>query len=330
MTRVSRLFGGIAVSISIALTGCGTAPDNAQFTGPYAAEFRQAYERATTDQIKAVFADGVITAEELAEAKQGYIACMEGAGYTVLLMDDDGSRGFKPPTPDTSSDEVEKQMAACDAITGWGDIAWLWTQVRINPDRLDTATIMAACLVRVGLRQDGYSAVDYRAEMEMDPSPLSYEYGSYESNLFYACDSDPLNATAQDAVPPMPIPSALLPTSGAPASSASAAVASWPDGIIAVLVTLGYSAPSPTVDENGTPTITVQCAPGSAKSNTVTVWKDNGARTNADTTNPANRRTDMAYSISYVVQDGGQSIVGAGYTNGPDLVDTPNRLFYCN
>jgi hypothetical protein len=44
--------------------------------------------------------------------------------------------------------------------------------MRRNPENLDEATIMAACLVRLGAVDPGYTAEQYRSDFESDSGAL--------------------------------------------------------------------------------------------------------------------------------------------------------------
>jgi hypothetical protein len=166
------------------------------FSGPYAAELDSAYRSATTAVARAILADGVITDAELAELKAPTIQCLEAIGFTDVTLENDGTSSYTVdvamfPNPLDASALADK----CECATGWSSLGPLYHYMRINPDNVDMAPLRAECLVRVGLRAEGYSAEDFRQEDAagvFDPLFESQEGEEWEK--FESCYFDPLHA----------------------------------------------------------------------------------------------------------------------------------------
>lgn len=78
-------------------------------------------------------------------------------------------------------------------------ISVLYYSAKRNPDNRDEHTIIAECLVRVGVRDSGYSAEDYARES--DEIDLSGAAGGSAAGTaaFHSCLVDPLDTLGQGA-----------------------------------------------------------------------------------------------------------------------------------
>ncbi|MDR1450702.1 MAG: hypothetical protein LBI84_11010 [Propionibacteriaceae bacterium] len=161
------------------------------FTGPWANEFRRAYEKASDPLARSILRDGKVTEEEAAQTGVSFQGCLEGVGFTGVVIEDDGSMTVVPPPAMKDDFEAYNSLVQeCDG--GWRDIFYLYSYVKGNPDNVDVAQIMAECLVRIGLRPAGYTAADYWSDFSGDA--LDYPWGSPEELMFRACNSDPAHA----------------------------------------------------------------------------------------------------------------------------------------
>ncbi|MDR1450701.1 MAG: hypothetical protein LBI84_11005 [Propionibacteriaceae bacterium] len=160
------------------------------FTGPWANEFRTAYEKASDPAARFILQDEKVTAEELAEANATYQSCLEGAGFTKVVINNDGSMSVVPPPAMKDDSEAYSSLIRGCCDQGWCDISALYNFVKGNPDNADFAQIMAECLVRTGLKPVGYSADDYLADSHAE----DYQMGSPEMQKYMACNADPAHA----------------------------------------------------------------------------------------------------------------------------------------
>ncbi|MDR2973674.1 MAG: hypothetical protein LBV00_03015 [Propionibacteriaceae bacterium] len=143
--------------------------DDFDAAGPYAAQFRQEYERAKSDYVREVLADGKVDVQELQDAQQHMVSCMEERGY-VLFYDVD-RYGLSNQTMDmshgpwdnfTAAEQEEALAAERTCEDAWmGGIGSLYHMVRVNPNDEDWSGLIAACLVRHGLAPEGFTGQDW-------------------------------------------------------------------------------------------------------------------------------------------------------------------------
>ena len=158
-----------------------------KFTGPWAAEFAQAYRETTDELTHRILATGTITDADYAELSSVFIKCMKDKGVVATV---DGPAG--QATTSRAPNEMEA-MKTCNTVFGVG--AGLHGQLVRNPQNLDENLIVAACLVRVGLVPASYTAKSYAEELETQK--FSYDINNAK---FMSCTSNPLAGVKTDAV----------------------------------------------------------------------------------------------------------------------------------
>ncbi len=120
--------------------------------------------------------------------RDAFVACAEQRGLVNVMYLADGSLSLSYGKG-MSDSEVDDIVLDCGTPTTDG-VEVLYNRMQINTSNEDTATIMAECLVRVGLAPPGYSRQDYLRDSPGD----SYPFDS-NSAAFAACVQDPLGAT---------------------------------------------------------------------------------------------------------------------------------------
>jgi hypothetical protein len=163
----------------------GHAPE---FTGPYAAEFAQAYKDTDSDFAHRVLADSAITDAEHAEMVEVFTTCLAGKGITFQGYNSDG--GFTTSTAPNPKD-THTLVDDCSRSSGEDAVGSMYDIMRTNPQNLDPATIGAACLVRAGVVPPGYDAKDFTQDNE----GRFAEFGTLPADLQEAlktCSADPL------------------------------------------------------------------------------------------------------------------------------------------
>lgn len=158
------------------------------FTGPWADNFRFAYLNSQSDLQREVLKDGAISDQEISALRDAFIACAEQRGLVDVMYMADGSLSLSYGKG-MSDREVDDIVRDCGTPTTDG-VEVLYAQIQTNPSNKDMATIMAECLVRVGLAPPGYSRQDYLRDSPADSFPFDSN-----STAFGACVRDPLGAT---------------------------------------------------------------------------------------------------------------------------------------
>jgi len=190
----------LAVCFTV-LSGCAQTPpdggeptpdrvDPAAFTaaGPWAAEFAEA---ALAPYQVEILSDGVITAEERADARSRTSKCMRGHGYRYEEHRD-GAADIDPLHRQSESiEQVASYLADCSRRFDH-DISMLFDAVRRNPEHRAEAAIQVACLQRSGVVGADYTERRWRSEQADDR--FSFEQWSPEATQ---CRLDPLGLGRQ-------------------------------------------------------------------------------------------------------------------------------------
>jgi len=171
-----------------------TAQDGTVFSGPYASEFAEAYDEAESDQAREALSDGIITPEELQALKTVFVGCVQNQGIVVVYVNDDGSMEFEA-REDADGLDPDTIVTQCDASSGWGIVGPLAHFIKVNPENIDTAIIIAECLVRVGVQPKGYSAENYIRESEDGTLGNILNSDSPTRDKYLACFQDPAHAS---------------------------------------------------------------------------------------------------------------------------------------
>jgi hypothetical protein len=159
-----------------------------EFTGPWANEFRDAYQDATTKFERTVLEDENISDQELSEMRSKLKQCLVSSGFSDIHFSDGGELQFSQPSS-LSSEQVNERAQDCSASSGEDSIGALYSWIRRNPKNLDEDKIMAECLVRKKVVDRSYSAKDYKNDSPTQSFPFIKSGGSA---AFDQCVADPL------------------------------------------------------------------------------------------------------------------------------------------
>jgi hypothetical protein len=151
--------------------------------GPWAEEFADA---AVSPYQVGILADGVITADERADARARTSACMREHGYRYEEHRD-GAADMDPLHGQRES--IEQAMSYWrDCSRRFDhDISMLFDAIRRNPEHRDEDALQVACLRRAGVVGADYTERRWRTEREGDVH--SFDEWSPEATR---CQLDPL------------------------------------------------------------------------------------------------------------------------------------------
>lgn len=187
------LTAGSVAGVCLVLTSCSAPPGEgtppaARFAAAagWADEFAESSKTASPFE-REILRDGVITPSELEDAQMRKRSCMLDGGY-VYADHDDGTSEAEPAygRRGKSSDQVHALLAAC-AQRFDRSVTYLFGEVRRNPDKLDEATIMVACLRESGVVGADYTERQWRA----DDDDGSWPYADFDPAVIQ-CRLDPL------------------------------------------------------------------------------------------------------------------------------------------
>ncbi|HEY2556369.1 MAG TPA: hypothetical protein VGI08_04620 [Diaminobutyricibacter sp.] len=165
-----------------------------EFSGPWAPAFTSAYREASSDFERKALSDGTVSGEELAEVELGFITCLEAVGLTSDGFNPDGSVGFAFP-PDMGSHKANALSDRCSASSGFDTVGSLYFATHRNPQNLDDAKIIAACLVQKKVVPPSYGASDYNRDAPDRAFPFSDS--GVGTKALTTCTTDPLGLLKQ-------------------------------------------------------------------------------------------------------------------------------------
>ncbi|SEA65465.1 hypothetical protein [Leifsonia sp. 21MFCrub1.1] len=198
-SRILRVAGAaVAIVATVALTACSPSAnvqdrpaaasssfqgEVPEFTGPWAAEFAEAYRSTTSEVVHKILAKGSITDQDYASVSSQFVTCMKDKGFAVEIT---GPYGESTVSGDG---DINAGANACN--DDMAVISALRFSTTRNPQHLDENTIMVACLHKKKLVPPSYSTKDYEADLQTQKFPFSVD-----SADFLACTGDPLGLSA--------------------------------------------------------------------------------------------------------------------------------------
>ncbi|TRW44399.1 hypothetical protein [Georgenia yuyongxinii] len=166
MTRVESELGAtkrsarFAVSVTLLFLVWGLAacaPDEADSDSPYAAEFEQARNQATTDFQREVLADDTITDAEFREVQQRYVDCLADAGIQAVAHENGSFDVSADLSGNNSAADVERK---CSRDTHM-PISGLYLAMHINPNNEDFSKLIVECLHKQGVVEENFTKDDW-------------------------------------------------------------------------------------------------------------------------------------------------------------------------
>jgi hypothetical protein len=181
----------VVAAATAALAGCTQPIPPADFTGPWAELFEDAYVRSDSEYVRAILKDEVITDQEYSETFERYRECDAALGITLGPVEPGGGGSFSIP-PGMGSDGAVQADAQCSERTGEKWVGMLYWAVRANPENLDGLTILIDCLVNAGVVEPGYTPEDYHRDTMQEGPFFPFKDFKRDKPLYDACTTDPL------------------------------------------------------------------------------------------------------------------------------------------
>lgn len=173
MNELFRILTSVAlISACIGCTSIGDEP----VSGPWAADWEEARENASSEFEKAVLADGEITQDEYVEALDLYVDCIHEKGAEVALEEVAGVFQYHIGKNVSLYDSVADE---CSKGTTWF-IEPLHLHMQSNPDKLPWNTVIANCLVERGVADEGFTGNDFE---ELWKNSVANDDGSYSDPI---------------------------------------------------------------------------------------------------------------------------------------------------
>lgn len=161
-----------------------------KFSGPWAEEFRQAFESAPTDEIREYLRNEEITEVEKQAVTEAFRNCLTSQGLTFDDFNNDGSFGFGFASV-TDPDKANLITNECQASTGVDQVISLYFHIRGNPGNKDLSEEIAACMIR---------SKTVPPEFTIDPSKSDLFAGLFLNDevqawtAYNTCTADPIGS----------------------------------------------------------------------------------------------------------------------------------------
>lgn len=146
------LMTAISTSVVVGCSGQGVT------SSPYAEDFRQANDLATSDFERAILKDGKVSRSEYEEAMQRYVSCIRDGGGSVELSDQSGYYVYNISGDIDQYDEMSEGCSQGTTVL----IEPLYVDTLTNPDKIDSDEAIARCYVAAGLVRAPFGAQDLR------------------------------------------------------------------------------------------------------------------------------------------------------------------------
>lgn len=203
-----RMRVALVVAMTLFVSGCSASNDAAgdatatpspSFTGPWAAEFAQAYSQAQTDFGRSVLEDGDISEQEINEMYSREVQCLKSKGYDAEYTDEGMS--FKSKDSSVTPSQMDADDAECRAQSDDGVLGPLYANYHGNPNNEDGAQVLLRCFQRHGLAEETMTVDEFK-QIVSDPDRDNEVFGKYfdetrtdydstKSPEYWACNSDP-------------------------------------------------------------------------------------------------------------------------------------------
>jgi hypothetical protein len=139
------------------------------FSGPYADSFAMTISHNPYDFVYSIVKDSKITQEEFILSQNTFKTCVNNLGFGVHFADNTYLQGaFLVEAADPSDGSIrgstDELTEKCISETGYEDIARIYYQMIVNPDRQDLSNYIAECLVKFNYKKAGYTGQDYSNE----------------------------------------------------------------------------------------------------------------------------------------------------------------------
>lgn len=193
VTARLKVLALVSVLCTAALAGCSAdvaAPsdrDAPAFTGPFAAEYEEAWQKSETSEVRTVLRDGRISDQEWSQVLKTLTECLAEKGITLVEYDA-GDGGYEANVGDMSGADANERMGACEKRSGEAWVGRLYRDQTRNPENVSETQLITECLIRNHAVPTSYTEEDYLE----DAPTLSFPYlDDHGPQTFAGCNADP-------------------------------------------------------------------------------------------------------------------------------------------
>lgn len=170
-----------------------SSPDSAstseaapEFSGPFADEYTEAWENASSDVVRMIIEDEVISDQEWATVKENLRQCLSDNGIELTSYDDKNG-SYEARIGEQDGDTVNQFLGECEESSGEAWLARLYRSQTSNPNNIPDTQLLVDCLVRNGAVPSDYTEEDYLQDAPDFAFPYIVEDGDH---IFVECNDD--------------------------------------------------------------------------------------------------------------------------------------------
>lgn len=156
------------------------------FTGPFAAEYEEAWHKSESSVARAVLEDGLIADQEWSEVLADLTDCLTEQGITLVEYRPDGS--YEVSVGDMDGDLANERMGGCERYSGEPWIGRLYRAQTDNPENIPDTQLLTECLIRNHAVPEDYTVEQYLEDAPDLAFPYLDEHGP---DTFAGCNADP-------------------------------------------------------------------------------------------------------------------------------------------
>lgn len=193
----ARLIAALACGVvaGLTVTGCtgadrdtGTAASQPPaFTGPFAAEYTEAWQKSETPEVRTILEDGRISDQEWSQVLKTLDDCLTESGVTLVAYDEhDGS--YEADVGEMSGDTANERMGICEKVSGEAWVGRLYRAQTTNPENIPETQLLTDCLIRNHAVPESYTVEQYLTDAPTMSFPYLDEHGP---QTLAGCSADP-------------------------------------------------------------------------------------------------------------------------------------------
>ncbi|MFT4156474.1 MAG: hypothetical protein QM630_00875 [Microbacterium sp.] len=155
------------------------------FDGNFAAEYREAWEKGSSETVRSILKDEAITDQEWSQVLRSLETCLVENGIEFTVYNPDGS--YEVNAAQLSGDVANEYMGECERDSGEAWIGYLYRSQTNNPGNVPASQLLTECLIRNAAVAPSYTEEQYLIDAPDLAFPFIDERGF---DIFDRCTAD--------------------------------------------------------------------------------------------------------------------------------------------
>jgi hypothetical protein len=161
-------------------------PETPTFTGPFAAEYQEAWTKNEAPAVREVLRDERISDQEWSQVLVTLTDCLTGHGISLVTYNEDGS--YEANTGTMDGEAANQAMGACETESAEVWIGRLYRAQTNNPNNVPETQLLTDCMIRNKAVPETYTVDQYLE----DAPDMSFPYTDHHGpDIFSGCNADP-------------------------------------------------------------------------------------------------------------------------------------------